>query len=150
MHVKVCTKWNGNLQGHGTAAFGEVSIPLAIPTDFGGSGEGLGPKELYLSSTAACFLMALKVTLHHSKIETSHLHIESHMATEGDRNTIIHQLYIAVSSDKDRDRLPAMIKIADKNCLIGGLAKKAGVDVVVELSVTIADPVNHQSSSQTV
>lgn len=136
MSIVVRTNWKGDLQGQGTADFGENSIALAIPSEFGGSGQGLGPKELYLSSTAACFLMSLKVTLHHSKIETPLLRLESHLSSEGEKMTITHQLHIAVTCSGDRERVSKMIQIADKNCFIGGLAKKAGVDVLIEPVIT--------------
>lgn len=136
MSIKMRTDWKGDLKGQGICVSGDTSISLAIPGEFGGSGEGLGPKELYLSSTAACFLMSLKMTLYHSKIDTPLLQIESYLTSQGEQMSITHQLHVVVTRYEDRDRLPKLIEIADKNCLIGGLAKRAGIAVVIEPEIT--------------
>ncbi|WP_407364373.1 hypothetical protein HKW97_23160 (plasmid) [Pseudomonas luteola] len=137
--MMISTSWNGNLLGSGSSESANMSIPLALPSEFGGTGMAAGPKDLFVASTAACFLMTLRVMLAMSSIEPLSLKIESHVSVEAEKFAITHHAYITLEKQADFDRTLKIVIMADKNCWIGSLAKKAGVaiNVIPELTVQV-------------
>lgn len=57
------TVWDGNTKGNGRIKANFLETNIAIPESLGGSGEGAEPKELLITSAAACYTMTLVTML---------------------------------------------------------------------------------------
>lgn len=58
----------GGRNGHVTTSDARVDLPLAIPTEMGGSGLGANPEQLFAAGYAACFHSALQSVARAGKI----------------------------------------------------------------------------------
>jgi peroxiredoxin-like protein len=74
----VTTVWSGGRDGSGTitATRSGNSMPLSVPPEFGGPGEGTNPEELLCSAVAGCYsvtfgIIAANRKIPYVKIETS-------------------------------------------------------------------------------
>ena len=54
--------------GHVTSSSGQVNLPMALPTQLGGSGNGANPEELFAAGYAACFHSALQSVARTQKV----------------------------------------------------------------------------------
>lgn len=50
-------QWNGSIKGKGSIQSLFLDNSIAIPTIFGGTGEGNSPIDLLVSSAASCYLL---------------------------------------------------------------------------------------------
>lgn len=71
--ITLNTTWYGNAKGNGDIKGDNFQTPIAIPILKGGSGEGVEPKQLLMSSAAACYLMTLVYMLDQNRIPVSEL-----------------------------------------------------------------------------
>lgn len=140
--ISLNTAWYGNAKGNGNIKTDNFQTPIAIPIVKGGSGEGVEPKQLLMSSAAACYLMTLVYMLDQNRIPV----IELTMATEGETNpegqlTIIHRPQIILkkseSTSQDKAMAESLQLSAEENCQIGQLLTKSDVQITVEGNVSI-------------
>ncbi|WP_276314432.1 OsmC family protein [Paenibacillus xylanexedens] len=113
-----------------------------MPVLKGGSGEGVEPKQLLMSSAAACYLMTLVYMLDQSRIPV----FELSMVTEGETNpdghlTIIHRPHIILKNSESTSQNKVMAETlqqsAEENCQIGQLLTKSDVQITVEGYVSL-------------
>lgn len=150
MTIELNLSWQGGMQGTGIVKGSEVEFPISIPTVYGGKGTGSNPKELYVASTAACFLATLSAISDNKKLPVAALNVAT-KAVEGDEGfTIHHTAFIALApqaSDADKAKALEYVATADKICAVGNLARKAGVDVTATAEVTIAAAQTEESDA---
>ncbi|EQB16364.1 hypothetical protein L284_09615 [Novosphingobium lindaniclasticum LE124] len=118
-----------------------VHVPVAIPTDLGGTGEGGDPKSFLLSSAATCYLLTLVGMLQMKKVPTNFLTLQS-VASDPKKPdfTIDHAVDIELpegAGDEAVSKVEAAIQAADQACLIGGILKKGGVAINVSGKVAV-------------
>lgn len=128
--------WNGLTKGSGTIEAEKITLPVAIPAHFGGTGEGANPKELLAASAASCYLMTLAAMLQRHKIPASGITMTTELT--GDKPAdmhISHRVEIILQEDIQADlnqSVQTLIHNADKSCMIGNLIKQSGVQITIE------------------
>ncbi|HFP9448086.1 TPA: OsmC family protein [Raoultella ornithinolytica] len=134
--------WTGLTQGAGIIESEEMKLPVAIPEHFGGTGKGANPKQLLTSSAASCYLMTLAAMLQGHKIPASGISLHSELTgTQKSNMKIEHVVEVTLSGDATQPQLvgaQALIKDADKSCMIGNLLKDAGVEITISGNIVIS------------
>lgn len=135
------TVWNGNSKGNGSITANNLDVNIAIPESLGGSGEGTGPKELLVSSAAACYITTLAAILEARKLPVIELKMDSDVSmTKEEGLKIVHYPHITFSADATEDQIEKANRAfasADKACSVGNLLKKAEVQITIEGKVTV-------------
>ncbi|HBW1603425.1 TPA: osmotically inducible protein OsmC [Klebsiella pneumoniae] len=129
MSIKLDLNWTGGMKGTGSIKGEDFSTDIAIPAALGGKGTGSNPKELFVASTAACFLATLAAISEGKKLPFENLSVESE-GEEGDTFTIRHIAHVTLKDGSDSDsvqKAKEIVASADKMCAVGNLARKAGV-----------------------
>lgn len=139
-NFSILTRWDGSFRGKGKIEGENFDVDIAAPISNGGSGDGASPKELYASSAAACFTATLRSITENKKLPVASIAVRTNVETEGDQFSIRHAVDLQLNenaADKDIEAARRMIESADKMCLMGNLARKAGgtidVDPIVKL-----------------
>ncbi|QDK97493.1 osmotically inducible protein OsmC [Acinetobacter tandoii] len=117
------------------------SYSIAITTVDGGLGTGSNPKELYVASTAACFISTLTAMIDGKKLPAISLAVTTNAKEEDNNFSILHHANIVLSnsaSSTDLEKAQALVAQADKICVIGNLARKAEVEVSATANITQA------------
>lgn len=131
--------WKGLTKGSGTIEAEKMTLPVAIPAHFGGTGEGANPKELLAASAASCYLMTLAAMLQGHKIPASGITMTTELTGDKPVNMhILHRVQIRVQDAVPADlnqRIQALIHHADTSCMIGNLIKQSGVQITIEGAV---------------
>lgn len=63
---------------------GSLQISCAIPTEFGGSGGGLSPEDLFLQALMNCFIGTFKVYANASRISFSSVQVNGRLIVDQD------------------------------------------------------------------
>ncbi|WP_185907913.1 OsmC family protein [Psychrobacillus soli] len=132
--------WHGGVTGNGTLKAEYLDTKVAIPTSFGGSGNGADPKELLVSSAATCFIATLTYMLDSRKLPVVEHTINSEVMISEDGFNITHYPQIILSADATEAQIQSAqraIEGADKGCEVGNLLKKAGVIIEVQGKVSL-------------
>ncbi|WP_111896262.1 OsmC family protein [Acinetobacter sp. MB5] len=141
MNIDLELTWEGGKQGTGIIKGDNLTAEISIPTVYGGLGTGSNPKELYVASTAACFISTLTAMIDGKKLPIISLSVVTNAKTNDDEFSIIHQANIILDSEASSvtlDKAQSLVAQADKICLIGNLARKAGINVSAIANVTQA------------
>ena len=139
MNINLTSTWNGGFRGNGKVRGDCFDVPIAVPTSFGGSGEGANPKELFTSATAACFLTTLRAITENKKLPVDSLAVTTEADTDENHFSIKHTVDLRLGNDATDDDVRAaekMIQSADDMCIVGNLAKKAGVSIDIVPAIT--------------
>ncbi len=142
MDIKLDLSWQGGMKGSGLIESEGLSTKISIPAVYGGLGEYSHPKELYVASASACFLSTLTAICDNKKLPLESMTVETTAHEEGDSFTIHHVANIVLSKAATQDdvaKAEAHTAKADKICLVGNLARKAGVEVSARANVTFAE-----------
>ncbi|MEC0485063.1 OsmC family protein [Bacillus glycinifermentans] len=59
MKTNVKIDWNNGIKGNGSLKTESLNTKIAIPAEFGGSGDGASPKEILIASATACYTSVL-------------------------------------------------------------------------------------------
>lgn len=134
--TKLKILWSGTIKGDGKVISEAGEIPIAIPDHLQGSGNGLDPKTLLISSAATCFFMTFKHLIEARKLPVTDFSMESAAPEMKNGNlTITHYPELVLSqeaSDEDVDSIKRAIEAADKSCAVGNLLKAAGSEILIE------------------
>ncbi|WP_115718011.1 OsmC family protein [Gallaecimonas mangrovi] len=132
MSINLELNWAGGMKGTGHIKGDDFSADVAIPAALGGKGTGTNPKELFVASTAACFLATLAAISEGKKLPVESLSVDT-VGDEGkDTFTIRHTAHVTLQNGSDADAVAKAIEIvaaADKMCAVGNIARKAGVEI---------------------
>ncbi len=142
MDIKLDLSWQGGMKGSGLIESEGLSTKISIPAVYGSLGEYSNPKELYVASAAACFLSTLTAISDNKKLPLASMAVETKAHEEGDKFSIHHIVNIVLSKEATQDdvaKAEAYTAKADEICLIGNLARKAGVEVTAQANVTFAE-----------
>ncbi|GHB34569.1 OsmC family protein [Salinicola rhizosphaerae] len=133
--------WKDGFKGGGKIVGKEFSTDISIPAEYGGPGKGSNPKELYTASTAACFISTLTAMIGGKKLPLQQLSVDTQADIDGDDFVITHTANVVLessASDEEVEKTKEVVIKADENCVVGNLARKAGVEVNVKPVVTKA------------
>ncbi|MBY7142001.1 OsmC family protein [Virgibacillus sp. NKC19-3] len=143
--TNVKTVWNGDTKGNGSMKANYLNTKIAIPESSGGTGEGTDPKELLVTSAAACYTMTLVAMLEARKLPVDQFTMNSEGTNSREEGfQIIHYPYIILSAnatEKDIQSVNRAFTSADKGCAVGNMLKKADVqiDIVGNVSVEFGE-----------
>ena len=136
------TVWNGNIKGSGSIKATYLDTALAIPVNLGGTGEGSEPKEMLIASATTCFTMTLTGMLQMKKLPVDQILVDTESTnSKEDGFKINHSCQIVLSADATEEQVQAataMIALADKNCAVGNMLRKADVQIEAAGEVTVA------------
>ncbi|WP_170315061.1 OsmC family protein [Saccharibacillus brassicae] len=134
--TSISTVWNGDRSGQGTIESGSLNAPIAIPQAFGGTGAGTEPKELLLASASACFTMTLVGLLEARKLPAARLAMNSEVSISPEGiMKMIHRPELVLpdgTPDESMQLAERTFEAADRQCSVGNLLKKAGVEIGIE------------------
>ncbi len=139
MKVNLDLSWKEGFKGQGVIASENLNTTIAIPTIYGGSGNGSNPKELYVASVAACFISTLTAILEKSDVPVSELTVKTEAKSDDKEFTVLHNTKLVLAqgtTDADIEKATKIIARADKGCTIGNMAREAGVVIDVKAVVT--------------
>ncbi|MCS0505192.1 OsmC family protein [Ancylobacter mangrovi] len=139
--IKMTSSWEGGFEGEGRITGEGWSVGIGIPADLGGSGAGASPKELFTAATLACFTATLRAITDKKKVPVEKLSVETSAQATDDIFAIRHIARVILTTwatDADAAAAKAAIETADKVCIVGNLAKKAGVTIDVKAEVSVA------------
>ncbi|WP_438497023.1 OsmC family protein [Paenibacillus sp. IHBB 3054] len=138
--TKLKMVWNGNKSGGGKIEAGYLNTEIAMPQSFGGSGGGTEPKELLVASAATCFLMTLVGLLEARSVAVDSLKMHSEASVSKEEGfKIVHHPTIVLAGDATEDQAQLAertIEAADRNCDVGNMLKKAGVQIDIKGEVS--------------
>lgn len=132
MNIRLESDWAGGKRGTGTIKSENLDAKISIPAIYGGSGTDSNPKELFVASTAACFIATLTAIIEGKKLSIESLSVQTEANASDDDFSIVHHAKITLPADashEDISRAELLIKSADEICTVGNLARKAGVKV---------------------
>ncbi|MEV8549010.1 organic hydroperoxide resistance protein [Streptomyces glaucescens] len=70
LYTAVATATHGR-EGRAVSADGTLDLPLAMPVQLGGNGQGTNPEQLFAAGYAACFGSALGLVGRQAKVDVS-------------------------------------------------------------------------------
>lgn len=138
--IKMTATWVGGFKGEGKIAGEGWDVGIGIPAELGGSGAGADTKSLFTSATLACFTATLRAITANKKVPVESLSVETEATATDDDFAIRHTAKLVLSAeatDADRAAAENAIATADKVCVVGNLAKKAGVTIDVTPEITL-------------
>lgn len=115
-------------------ADGKFSADLAIPTEMGGSGDGLNPEMLFASGYAACFHSALQMVARSQKknIEGSSVGAKVSIGKEGEGFGLAVELEVIIP-DMEHSEAQALADAAHQVCPYSN-ATRGNIPVTVTVS----------------
>ncbi|MFF0381910.1 organic hydroperoxide resistance protein [Streptomyces sp. NPDC004673] len=70
LYTAVATATHGR-EGRAVSSDGRIDLPLAMPAEMGGDGQGTNPEQLFAAGYAACFGSALGLVGRQAKVDVS-------------------------------------------------------------------------------
>lgn len=141
----VSVEWNGGRKGAGsvTGRRSNKSLPLSVPPEFNGPGEGSNPEEILSSAVAGCYTMTYAIIAEMMRVEIKSLRTEATGIVEkqGAKNVftkVILRPKVGLTADADEATVKKAEDIAhkaDEHCIISN-AVRANVELVVEPEIT--------------
>ncbi len=132
MNINLQSTWIGGKSGKGEVKSDNFSATVTIPSVYGGQGTDSNPKELFVASTATCFISTLTAMIEGKKLDIVSLSVDTE-ANAGDEDfSITHTANVVLpqgASESDIAKAETLVASADKICTVGNLARKAGVKI---------------------
>jgi lipoyl-dependent peroxiredoxin len=132
-NVKVI--WQDGTKGNGSLKAEVLDTKIAVPTEFGGSGNGASPKEILIASATACYSSVLTSMIESRDLPLVEMTIESKGWTSDNEFKIIHHPHIVLSKNATEKQIQIAERLfaaADKGCAVGNLLKKADVKIEIQ------------------
>jgi peroxiredoxin-like protein len=131
--------WKSGLKGNGFLETEFLDTKIAIPAEFGGSGNGASPKEILVASAAACYTSVLVSMIESRYLPVVDLTVNSEEINSDDEFKIIHYPHIVLSGKATEKQIQAanrIFSLADKGCTVGNLLKKAGIKIEIQGNIS--------------
>jgi len=136
----VTVDWYGGRDGSGEviAQRSGVQVPLSVPPEFQGPGEGSNPEELFTSAIVSCYTITLGIVTANRKIPVRHIQVSaSGEATQNGaqivytRVVIRPTIFLEPSATDDHVRLALeMAHKADSYCIVTNAVRdKVSVEI---------------------
>lgn len=141
----IAVEWQGGYLGRGKGRAGHSGheFPLAVPTEFKGTGEGTNPEELLTAAIAGCYSITFGIITENRKLpvvemETSAIGEVEQNGAQFTYKAIVLRPKITLASDATDDQLAMaedMAHKADAYCIVTN-AVRGKVEIRVEPEVT--------------
>lgn len=134
MKTNVKIVWNNGVKGDGSLKTEFLNTKIAIPAEFGGSGDGSSPKEILVASATACYTSVLVSMIESRGLPVVDVAVDSEGLSSDDEFKIIHRPRIVLSekaTEKQTQSANRIFAAADRGCTVGNLLKKADVKIEV-------------------
>ena len=79
LYTAVATADGGRTGGRVVSTDGNLDLPIAAPTEMGGSGEGTNPEQLFAAGYAACFGSAVELVGRRMRQDVSDASVTAHV-----------------------------------------------------------------------
>jgi Ohr subfamily peroxiredoxin len=79
LYTAVATADGGRQGGHVRSSDGNLDLPIAPPSEIGGSGEGTNPEQLFAAGYAACFGSAVELVGRRMKQDVNDASVTAHV-----------------------------------------------------------------------
>lgn len=124
----------GGRDGHVATADKAVDLPMAPPTELGGSGEGNNPEQLFAAGYAACFHSALQSAARMKKvtIEGSTVGARVSLMPSGEESIDLAVQLEVVIPDLESEQADELAKLAHELCPYSR-ATKGNIEVSVSV-----------------
>ena len=143
-HYPARAQWRGGRMGAGTIALalGSHEVPLAVPAELHGTGQGTSPEELLASAVAGCYAATLGIVAEHRKVPITAIDVSAtgEVEQDGARLTfaaITIRANVELTPGATEEQAAAALDLAhraDKYCIITN-AVRGAVRVTVEAEV---------------
>ena len=144
----VTVQWTGSRDGHGqiTAETSGTTVPIAVPTEFGGAGGATNPEELLTSAIAGCYSITFGIVAGARRLPFVSLTTEA--VGEVDQPSAVSFTYarikirptITLASDATPEQVKLAEEVAHKTdtyCIVTN-AVRGKVEVIIEPTVLTA------------
>lgn len=139
--------WQGGREGSGLITNGHsgIQIPIAVPTEFQGTGNGSNPEELLTSAVAGCYTITFGIIATNRKLPIHSLEVDVVGTVEQNGASFVYTkisirpkiTLIAGATEAQVTATQDMAEKADNYCIITN-AVRGKVEVVIEPEVTVA------------
>ncbi len=122
-------------EGRAYTSDGKLDLQLAVPVEFGGSGEGTNPEQLFAAGYAACFASALGLVGRQAKVDVSKAVVtgEVVMGKQDDGFGLAVTLRVALPEGLDEAAGRKLVEQAHQVCPYSKATRgNIPVDLVVE------------------
>jgi Ohr subfamily peroxiredoxin len=82
-HYTAVATANGR-DGRAVSSDGKIDLPLSVPREMGGSGEGTNPEQLFAAGYSACFASALSAVARQSRQDVRDVSVTAEVGIGGD------------------------------------------------------------------
>lgn len=141
----VSVEWSGGRTGTGTVTgdASKIATPLAVPTEFQGTGNGTSPEELLACAVAGCYSITFGIIVENQKLPVTGMSVKAVGEVEQNGPMFTYKKItirprITVSPDATDDqmrRVEDMAHKADGYCIITN-AVRGKVEIVVEADIS--------------
>jgi len=141
MNIKLNSVWSNGKAGTGNIRSEGLDATVSIPAEYGGAGTDSNPKELFVASTVACFISTLTAMIAGKKLEIVSLSVDTKANADDEDFSIVHVAHVKLpegASQSDIEKAEGLVSKADEICIVGNLAREAGVTINAEADVSVA------------
>lgn len=139
LQTNVKVVWHDGVKGNGSLKAEVLDTKVAVPTEFGGSGNGASPKEILIASATACYSSVLTSMIESRDLPVVAITIDSQGMTSDNEFKIIHHPHIVLSENATEKQIQSADRLfvaADKGCAVGNLLKKADVKIEIQGAIS--------------
>lgn len=143
-HYRVGVRWTGGRDGEGRvqAPASGVELPLSVPKEFQGPGDGTNPEELLTAAIASCYSITFGIIAANRKLPFVSLDVEADGEVDQDGMNFVYRAVTvrakvqlaAGATDDEKAVALDMAHKADQYCIITN-AVRGKVAITVEPEV---------------
>lgn len=124
----------GRSGGRAVTDDAKLDVPIEVPTELGGTGEGTNPEQLFAAGYAACFLSALKLVAGKRQVPADDATVDSevHLLGEGRGFKLAVSLKVAMPG-VEREQAEKLVSTAHEVCPYSN-ATRGNIEVDLSLA----------------
>ncbi|MER8028599.1 organic hydroperoxide resistance protein [Streptomyces bauhiniae] len=117
LYTAVATATHGR-EGRAVSSDGRIDLPLAMPPEMGGDGQGTNPEQLFAAGYAACFGSALGLVGRQAKVDVSDAAVtaEVGIGKEGEGFGLKVTLRVELPDSVDEETGRKLVETAHQVC----------------------------------
>ncbi|MFD6028477.1 organic hydroperoxide resistance protein [Streptomyces griseoluteus] len=117
LYTAVATATHGR-EGRAVSSDGRIDLPLAMPVELGGDGQGSNPEQLFAAGYAACFGSALGLVGRQAKVDVSDAAVtaEVGIGKEGEGFGLKVTLRVELPDTVDEETGRKLVETAHQAC----------------------------------
>jgi lipoyl-dependent peroxiredoxin len=128
----------GRADGHGSTADGNLAVPLRLPKELGGDGDGTNPEQLFAVGYAGCFATVLSMVAQRASHRADDAAIDARvmLIPRGDNTFVLGvELDVTLPSVDDTTQAAELVRTAHQICPYSN-AIRGNVDVALAVNGT--------------